>query len=810
VNEGHTTARWQRDGQTGAWGIYAELPKKGRMGWRHVRNAGNDPAIMTLLGPPPAGPTAPGEAVDVAYEMKGGQYRIWPVGAERPRSASKPFDAAEVHDDCFLNPYAFVPARRPPADVPDGPFADHDAYSRAARATDLYSGRIVAGLETVTPLLVLDDARSRGEVVDGKVHRTYGVRRDARGLPLLPVTALKGAVRSIVEAITESRFGVWSTEWDQPLAFREAARDGAAALVPVEIVDLDGKLGARVYAGDTAGEADGALAAAWLPAYLGGRSATLNGRPPRHGVRLWARIRLLQHSRYDAKAKRFKDDFKLWRVESLAETKAGLSTAAVVAVSGEGSRSKYSDLGVTKDVEGVVIWTNQSIQSKHDERFAFGATHRVIDVTPEAKSFYLSVIAAYRRAREHDPVPPDGPARLRFARHQYDQTLQSVSPGLLAFARIEADRVTELRPVHIGRQPWKVSPRELADGADLLPATGAHELSAADRMFGWVNGVKGDSADAARRGAVRIHSIRPVEGLCAIAPLPQPAVLNVLGTPKPTQGRFYASPATNGGPHADNGERDPNDRKWNPASPKQELYGSDGGLRGRKFYWHHAGVPSSPSHADYWADHGHGVEVSSTSKWFREYVRGDGARSDQNRSINEWVPPGSKFVADVRFENLSSEELGALCWALSVPHLRLGYGKPLGFGSVRVNIDQASSEVWTGGDNAAPGGRWMSLQPGPTDPSAVINAATEAFEVAADADNLKRLRRILSGDPRLRVHYPRCAMGATGTPPPPNPEGKNYEWFVENEKANGVALPDAIGDGGGGRSNEARGALPYY
>ena len=116
---------------------------------------------------------------------------------------------------------------------------------------------------------------------------------------------------------------------------------------------------------------------------------------------------------------------------------------------------------------------------------------------------------------------------------------------------------------------------------------------------------------------------------------------------------------------------------------------------------------------------------------------------------------------------------------------------------MRVNIDQASSEVWTGSDNAAPGGRWMSLQPGPTDPSAAITAATEAateaFKVAANADSLKRLRRILSGDPRLRVHYPRVATGATGTPPPPTPENKNYEWFVNDEKADGGAQPTPPG-----------------
>lgn len=127
------------------------------------------------------------------------------------------------------------------------------------------------------------------------------------------------------------------------------------------------------------------------------------------------------------------------RLQALASreprpTKAGLSTQPSSPFR-EGRRSKYSStLGVTKDVEGVVIWTNQSIQSKHDAT-RFRLTHRVIDVTPEAKSFYLSVIVATavhvstiqchpmaQRGPQVRPTPvrPDSSIRLAAARLRAD------------------------------------------------------------------------------------------------------------------------------------------------------------------------------------------------------------------------------------------------------------------------------------------------------------------------------------------------------------------------------------------------------
>ena len=70
---------------------------------------------------------------------------------------------------------------------------------------------------------------------------------------------------------------------------------------------------------------------------------------------------------------------------------------------------------------------------------------------------------------------------------------------------------------------------------------------------------------------------------------------------------------------------------------------------------------------------------------------------DRNRSyyrqssepINP-ISPGSIFKGTIRFENFSDEELGALLFAIDLPaeccH-KLGMGKPLGLGSVRLDIE---------------------------------------------------------------------------------------------------------------------------
>ncbi len=67
-----------------------------------------------------------------------------------------------------------------------------------------------------------------------------------------------------------------------------------------------------------------------------------------------------------------------------------------------------------------------------------------------------------------------------------------------------------------------------------------------------------------------------------------------------------------------------------------------------------------------------------------EFVQSD---PKSQYSVMETVAPGVKFRARIRFENLSKVEVGALLTALNLPencHHKLGLGKPLGLGSVKV------------------------------------------------------------------------------------------------------------------------------
>ena len=88
---------------------------------------------------------------------------------------------------------------------------------------------------------------------------------------------------------------------------------------------------------------------------------------------------------------------------------------------------------------------------------------------------------------------------------------------------------------------------------------------------------------------------------------------------------------------------------------------------------------------------------------FQEYRRpqlnGEEQRDNQNRSIQCWIKPGTVFTSDLHIANLSVVELGALLWLLSLPadyYHRLGGGKPLGFGSVRLEIDAVKTRLSDG------------------------------------------------------------------------------------------------------------------
>jgi CRISPR-associated protein (TIGR03986 family) len=155
---------------------------------------------------------------------------------------------------------------------------------------------------------------------------------------------------------------------------------------------------------------------------------------------------------------------------------------------------------------------------------------------------------------------------------------------------------------------------------------------------------------------------------------PQPLEMNretarVLGTPKPTTFQHYLEqPNAITAYEASTQYNAENDRKaaldhWDSQEPK---------LRGFKLYWHR--------------------NLRRPKSWIEDPARlaaqAINNQEDTQHPIIRPVNKGARFRFRVRFENLSEVELGALALALDLPvgcaH-KLGMGKPLGLGSVRLH-----------------------------------------------------------------------------------------------------------------------------
>jgi CRISPR/Cas system CSM-associated protein Csm3 (group 7 of RAMP superfamily) len=310
----------------------------------------------------------------------------------------------------------------------------------------------------------------------------------------------------------------------------------------------------------------------------------------------------------------------------------------------------------------------------------------------------------------------------------------------------------------------------------LKPADRITHLSPADRVFGWVS----QSGQGAYRGNVRVGPITCTSE-DAVERFPGDGLpLAILGQPKEQQARFYVAGSAQGEAQADG------------ISKEGAGYQQGKGLRGRKVYPHHAGLPG-----DHWQEPQNDQRYRDVAEsgQAREYIRHPDAcdgnrrpnrRDNQNRSIQGWVKPDTRFSFDLHVTNLSRVELGALLWLLKLPpdHFhRLGGGKPLGFGSVRLEIDPQPTKLTDGN-----GWRefYSSLESGgPANED--FSATQQEFEAAVKAtygtNILDAFLKMASGfADRLPTHYPRAQH-------PPHPEGRAYEWFVENDRTGAQGGP---------------------
>lgn len=692
---------------------------------------------------------APGQRVSYRLEQgpKGPQAKAVRLLAEPSSSGA---GAAGYR---FLNPYNFVryleTSRKTESLLARVAPPPHDRYVGL-------TGRITCTLTAETPIFVSDSHAVQGKATEHRTFRFF----EYDGEPAIPATSLRGMVRSVFEAVTNSCYSVFQFDEPYALEHREAR---APEMIPARVVELNDRGGklelldcTRDAPVDCSGRPTVTRAAAVARAY-----------PPR-----------VLDQRTDPPKPYRRDQSQL-----PPDSQDGMAVAALVTREPQLHRSsrfrsfiaqkvvpaaqahtlKEGD-GLVK-VSGWLHMTGPNIENKHDERLFF----RWPGSKPVHVSFNTDVVPEYnhhleeywkrneRKVKElgSKPWPHDDKALPHPS--TFIEKDRKLKQGDLVYALLDkVGHVTALRPVSMPRLRYRTKRQQLLP-ASLHRCEKSDELCPACRVFGWVHGEAeriGKTERAAYAGRVQFTHGKPIpETLKPMAEI----TLAILASPKPTTTRFYLIPLSG--------------RPVDGLDEEQAGYDGPNRLRGRKFYRHQGKADKE------------------------EYTRAGGKRDDQNRTIRGALDKGSAFTFNVEFENLEEVELGALLWSLEIEGMkhRLGFAKPLGLGSVSVRVIEL--KVLT------PRVRYAALNgEGFTDclshrehwiqrfKDVMKNLYGQAFDQLV---NVRDLRTLLSAPPaNLPIHYPRSTEK-------PDPEGKNFEWFIGNKRGLKLALPLAPDDRAG-------------
>ncbi|GIX46060.1 MAG: hypothetical protein KatS3mg131_0271 [Candidatus Tectimicrobiota bacterium] len=215
------------------------------------------------------------------------------------------------------------------------------------------------------------------------------------------------------------------------------------------------------------------------------------------------------------------------------------------------------------------------------------------------------------------------------------------------FLTDDAGNLVFLGRAQMFRFPYDLSPE------DLVPEEiRSARLDFAEAIFGKVD------ENGAIKGRVQFEDAVAVEG----GPEWYESLLvpQILSAPKPTTFQHYL---------AQDGRKDKDELTT-------YLEGDRTTIRGHKLYWHRWDERSGIAQVKEPNDHDRRLEdLQQVSP------------ADTQHTIIRPVKAGVVFAGRVRFENLTDLELGALLAALELPEgccHRLGMGKPLGLGSVRI------------------------------------------------------------------------------------------------------------------------------
>ena len=299
----------------------------------------------------------------------------------------------------------------------------------------------------------------------------------------------------------------------------------------------------------------------------------------------------------------------------------------------------------------------------------------------------------------------------------------------------------------------------------LLPCRDIKKLCPACKLFGAVDLQDGNPDETVSlAGKIKITNAL----LNDKSKKPEPVTLKILGSPHETATSFYLI-----------------NENYNNSTAIVKRTGAGYDqipqpiLRGRKYYWHQCDEKTPLKKSAY--------EAQENPKC-----------NNQNATAG-LLKEGSEFEFDLYFENLAKDELAFLIWSLELQNgmlHKLGHGKSLGLGSMKINIDYENShlvdtktryldiKINSDGKTSLKGVKLTSFIE-PEEGNYRLKFKNNDMEIAAfkikNSTNYEDLAMILTPHSELfdKIKYPAS-------------QDKGYQWFVDNKSQQLCTIDETV------------------
>ena len=623
--------------------------------------------------------------------------------------------------ETFVNPYTFVPVnfhRKQTEDIEEA----------VKNATELLTGVLKCTIYAKTPL-AFPDISAESEK-DG--HKSYPFMSMPDGAYGIQASSLRGEIRNVFETASDSCFSTLRED-TRLNARKENARSAGLLLFEDGVWKLyeAKRYMLKTKGGTSNGRVNVEVWSDKVPTYNVKRSKNetyiaVRDNTQKKGIRKIHSGEMVRFfSLKDAAGEeiQYKKEMKNGTVIPCAYVAKGICADP----NAKRAQSGYLVLGET-----ISNKHHESIfEKKGQKKIPQIEIERAMACLDETVNVYRSKInKKYPYSTQESSQSEDSKEGVHNGYPEYETMKKN---GCIPVWFTEENRRLVFSPAAIGRISYQKTLNQHIDQKQ--PCKTRDHLCKACRLFGMAQ------KDAAVGGRIRFtDAIMENPEMMGKAMVP----LAELGEPKPSYMPFYSTMTV---------KMDRKNQVIIPGYDDQEVT-----IRGRKYYWH-----------------------STDFKKINQDTPISGPDAKRNASM-QLAGIGSRFSFDVYFDRITPQELKELVWTLNfwenkadgVMCHKIGHGKPIGLGSVKITVDHILCRTFSAED----GYRII-------DGVQLIDySSEEPFHDTAEkggVQTIAALKKICNFQNAMKTRYPYIAVNGI-TKYGPN-DIANHKWFGENKSS---------------------------